>query len=110
MSAFVPGVIALTLESLPNAGISVVFPALVLDVTPRELVGRVFAVLMPGLTLTSMFSMVLAGYLVSSPLQGFHAHLLGTYFGPVDTIFSISGCLTVLAGVFALLALRGARE
>jgi len=109
MSAFVFGVVALTAESVPEAGTSVVFPAMVLEVMPRELVGRAFAVLMPGLTLTSMISMTLAAYLKSSVVQGFHAQLLGVRLGPMDTNFSISGVLTMLAGIFAMIAFRRRR-
>jgi uncharacterized membrane protein required for colicin V production len=71
-----------------------------------ELVGRVFAVLMPGLTLTGMISMVLAGYLDSTVLHGFRAQVLGMQFGPVDTIFTVSAVLMMLAGLFAMVTLR----
>jgi hypothetical protein len=106
MTSLVFGVAALTVESVPDAAISVVFVPLLLQVTPRELVGRAFAVLMPGLPLASMVSIVLAGYLDSVVLRGFHAHYLGMSFGPVDTIFTVSACLMVLAGLCAMIALR----
>lgn len=106
MNAFLPGVLAFTAESVPNAAISVVLAPLVLAVTPRKLVGRIFAVLMPGLTLTGMISMVLAGFLASTTLRGFHAQLLGVDLGPVDTIFMASAGLMMLVGLYAMVALR----
>jgi MFS family permease len=106
MTAFVPGVIARVAECVPNAATSVVFAPLVLQVTPRELVGRAFAVLVPGLTLASMLSIVIAGYLDSVVLRGFHARLLGVTLGPVDTIFTVGAVLIILAGVFGMLNLR----
>jgi MFS family permease len=105
MTTFVAGVAIITLEQVPNAALNVVAIPLVLLVTPRELVGRVFAVLIPGLTLASMVSIALAGYLASVVLQGFHAEVLGVSFGPIDTIFTVSACLIVLAGLYARVTL-----
>jgi MFS family permease len=106
MTTFVTGVAVATFEQVPDAAISVVFAPLVLQATPRELVGRVFAVFMPSVSLTSMLSIALAGYLDSTVLGGLHVQLVGVSFGPVDTIFTVSGCLMVLAGLYAMVALR----
>jgi hypothetical protein len=81
---------------------------LILQTTPRELIGRVSAVLLPVVSLATIVSMVVAGLLVSTYLQGFHAHLLGIPFGPVDTIFTASGVIAFFAGVYAFVSFRRA--
>jgi MFS family permease len=88
---------------------NVVITPLVLHVTPRELVGRVTAVMEPAITLASVVSMVVVGALDSTVLAGFHTTLLGIDFGPVDTIYTIMALLTIVAGVYAMLRLRGVR-
>lgn len=40
-------------------------------------------------------------------MRGFHIVLLGFAFGSVDTIYSVMGLLTILAGVYAARGLRG---
>lgn len=59
--------------------------------------------------LASVTSMVVAGLLDSTALHDFHATLLGIHFGPVDTIYTAMGLLTLLAGIYAMLTLRGVR-
>ena len=57
--------------------------------------------------LASVVSLVLAGLAVSTVLRGFHTVLLGLTFGPVDTIYTVMGLLTILAGIYAARGLRG---
>src|SRR5690348_15961303 len=61
---------------------------------------------MPAVMLTSLLSTALAGVLASTALHNFHATLLGLHVGPIDTIFTASGVLVFLAGLYALLNLR----
>ena len=79
---------------------------LALDSTSREYVGRVTAVINPVGRLAALVSVALAGSLVSTVLQGFHASLLGLNFGPVDTIFGGFGFLAVLGGLYTRFSLR----
>lgn len=79
---------------------------LALGATSRAFVGRVTAVLNPVGRLAALVSVVVAGYLVSSVLHGFHASVLGLTFGPVDTVFSGMGALAVLGGIYARASLR----
>jgi MFS family permease len=79
---------------------------LALGATSREFVGRVTAVLNPMGRLAALISVIVAGYLVSTVLRGFHASRFGLTFGPVDTVFSGTGALAVLGGVYARISLR----
>jgi hypothetical protein len=40
-------------------------------------------------------------------MRGFHIVLFGFAFGPVDTIYTVMGLLTIPAGVYAARGLRG---
>jgi MFS family permease len=75
---------------------------LLLGATPRELLGRVVSVINPSIMIASLISVAAAGYLASTVLRGFHTQVGAFTFGPIDTIFTGSGLLIVLGGVYAL--------
>jgi MFS family permease len=79
---------------------------LALDSTSREFVGRVTTVINPLGRLAALLSVALAGALVSTVLRGFHASVLGIAFGPVDTIFTGTGLLAVIGGIYVRVSLR----
>ena len=106
MTTFIPGFILFFLLGFANAGIIAVVGPLMLRVTPREFVGRVQSVNTPLITGASLVSTTLAGLLASTALHNLHASLLGSTFGPIDTIFSASGIIVMGAGLYVLLALR----
>src|SRR5579871_3321574 len=107
LTSFLPAAILLFVLGIPLAGISVACEPLVLRVTPRELLGRVNALLTPMTTLAGMLAAAVAGYLDSAVLRSFHAALLGQHFGPIDTIFVAAGFVALLGGLYALVGLRG---
>jgi Na+/melibiose symporter-like transporter len=102
MTGFVPALIVYGLLGMPNAVNNVAFEPLVLRVTPPEFVGRVMSVLVPAYSLAATFSIAIAGYLDSAALHSFYATALGLSFGPVDTIFTGAGVLTIAGGLLAL--------
>jgi hypothetical protein len=77
-------------------------PLLLLAVIPPQLTGRVMAVFSPLQQLAGIVSMALAGVLVSTLLRGMHVVIAGAVFGPVTTIFGLSGLLIVAAGVVVI--------
>jgi MFS family permease len=97
LAAFVFGVTATAI--LVTAG------PLAIDATDRAFIGRVMAVLNPVGRLAAFASVVLAGYLVSTVLAGFHASVLGIRFGAVNTVFTGTGLLAMAGGVYAGLTL-----
>jgi hypothetical protein len=40
-------------------------------------------------------------------LKSFQATLIGITFGPLDTIFTATGILAIIGGLFAMVRLRG---
>jgi hypothetical protein len=109
MTLFIPALITLFIGGIAQAALNVAAGPLLLAVTPRELVGRVTAVLQPLITGASLISIALAGYLVSTVLVGFHASAFGVRFGPIDTIFLVAGGLIILSGLYAMVMWRGVR-
>lgn len=96
-----------------QGALGVTFWPLLLKVTPRELVGRVSAILNPVPTLASMAAVAFSGFLASTLLRNWHATILGLTFGPLDVILMGSGLFIVLAGLYFLQNLRtgkGMRE
>lgn len=75
--------------------------------TPRELLGRAFAVFAPAISAAELLGIGLSGYLASTALRHFHATVLGIAVGPVDTIFTVVGISILAGGVYALARLRG---
>ena len=106
LTTFIPGFIIFFLLGFANAGIIVVVGPLMLRVTPREFMGRVQSVNTPLITGSALIATALAGWLASTVLSGFHFVLLGSIFGPIDTIFSASGILVMSAGIYVLFALH----
>lgn len=77
--------------SIPQGGIDVGFTPLMLNATPRAMMGRVQSVIETAMYGMSLVSVALAGYLGQ--------------FIPVYAIFAASGVLIALAGLFAWFAL-----
>jgi len=112
MTDFAPALGVLLVAGVLQSGLNVPAAPLVLRVTPKEMVGRVIAVVQPAIMLTSLLAMGLAGYLASTVLVGFHAEVPGVSFlsfGAIDSIFAAAGILAVLGGLYAGVRLRGVR-
>jgi MFS family permease len=107
LTSFWPAFVLLTFGGIPQAALNVAISPIVLQVTPRDLLGRVSAILTPTVSLASILSVALAGTLVSTVLRGFHRTVLGIHFGAVDTIFAVAGVLIMASGIYAMVMLRG---
>lgn len=98
-TAFVPALVIVVLFSIPVAIVNTVLTPMILAVTPQHFLGRVLAVLQPVAQLASMLSVVIGGALASAA-HGFHATVLGLHIGAVDTIFTGTGVLILLGGLY----------
>jgi MFS family permease len=107
MSSYLPALILFFCIGIPVAALNTSISPLLLHVTPREFIGRVISVLTPIMSLASMLSVVVAGWIASTLLNNFHQVALGISFGPFDTIYLVSGLLIILGGIYALVNLRG---
>ncbi len=107
LTMFLPAVAVLFLLGIVNDATEVAIGPMMLQATPRELIGRVSAVMLPAAYLASMFSTSLAAFLDSTVLRGLHLNLLGISWGQTDTIFTGAGLLTLGGGIYAAIALGG---
>jgi|SRR5579871_3923679 MFS family permease len=109
MTSVAPALALLFIAGGLQALLNVAVGPLVLHVTPRDLIGRVQSILQPAMTVTSLLSIALAGFLVSTALVNFHATVGILTLGPVDTVFSAAGLLALFAGIYAFIGLRGVK-
>ncbi|MHB1593260.1 MAG: MFS transporter [Streptosporangiaceae bacterium] len=105
-SALAVGVVVLALVGIPVGTVSAIASPLVLQATPQQMLGRVSAVINPLMQLAAIIAMAVAGLLASTVLNGMRAVVAGVTFGPIDTIFAVSGLLMVAAGVSVIGPLR----
>jgi MFS family permease len=106
-TSFVSAVVISFLFGIPYAAIGVASDPLLLQATPGALIGRIFSVIITIVTLSVLVSTALVGYLASTLLHDFHAKFLGLTFGPIDTIFTVWSLFSLLAGIYAMVNLRG---
>lgn len=109
MTTLAPALALLFIGGALQAMLNVAIGPLLLHVTRRELIGRVVSIFQPAVTLSSLLSVALAGYLASTVLADFHATLLSISLGPIDTIFTFAGLLALIGGIYALVNLRSAK-
>ncbi|HEU5346984.1 MAG TPA: MFS transporter [Ktedonobacterales bacterium] len=79
---------------------------LAIDVTEKEFVGRVTAVLNPVGRFAAMISVIMAGALVGTVLQDFHVSFLFIEFDGINVVFTGMGMLAIAGGVYARIRLR----
>ncbi|MEU5413328.1 MFS transporter [Streptomyces clavifer] len=104
-TGLVGGVVMLFVFTVPLTMLNTAMAPLLLGAAPAEYRGRVVSVFYPVTQLASMLSAVLSGWLASSVLRDVGGSVAGMRFGPVDTIFAMSGLIVVLSGVYAWTAL-----
>jgi MFS family permease len=110
MTNFAAGVVVLALVAVPIAGVNTVVGPIVLQVTPRAFLGRVFAAVQTTLQLCTLLSVAVAGWLASSVLRGLDRTVAGVHVGTYDVIFLAAGVLMVAGGLYAMVALTGAER
>lgn len=108
LSSFLPALVILFLLGAVIPALQVTLGPLMLQVTPRDLVGRVVSVIGPVTSGAEMISMLLAGFLASTVLRDLHIVARGITIGPYDTILTVTGILALVAGIYARGALRKA--
>lgn len=102
-----PALVLIALSGVTVGAVNVAISPLLLHLTPRDMIGRVAAVFNPVTSLATLASIALAGYLDGVALHGFHQQVLGVRIGPVDTIYTATGVLILLGGLYARRILRG---
>lgn len=102
-------IVVLVLGSM-QAGLNVASAPILLKETPRNFMGRVAAVIGPVTTVGSLISVLGAGYVSGVLLARLHLQALGLTFGPIDTVFTISGIIVLLAGAVAAFSLFETKE
>jgi MFS family permease len=105
LTSFLPAVGLLFLVGIPLSAIEIAVGPLLLQATPKHLVGRISALLNPVTTVATLLGSAVAGYLAVQ-LQHFHLVLFALSFGTIDTIFTIAGLLLLISGIYAMVSLQ----
>lgn len=105
LTSFVPALVLFFLLGVCPAALRVACSPLLLNETPKDMIGRVSAVLGPSSMIASLISTIAAGYLAGVLLSNLHLRLLGTVFAPVDTVFIIVGLLFILSALYTFYTL-----
>lgn len=87
------------------AAVNVAAGPIALGITPKEMVGRVAAIITSSLSLASLLSVAVLSYLASTILQNLQVHILGIAFSTYDTLFVFTGFIAALGGIYALFRL-----
>ena len=106
LTNFTIAYVFLAIQGISNAALNVAMGPLLLHITPRQYLGRVWSLLLPVMNLATLISTIIAGSLVSTVLQGFHLTIIGLTIGPIDGMIMLSGLITCIAGMFAMTQLR----
>lgn len=103
-------IVLLFLAGLPISALNSVIGPIVMEATPREVLGRVISVLNPIIQLSAVVAMALSSTLASTVLLHFHATVLGVRLGRIDLIFGIAALLMIVAGLVAFRFLEPADQ
>ncbi|MFI1096835.1 MFS transporter [Streptomyces sp. NPDC020917] len=104
-----PALVTLALCGLLLAALNTAATPVLLSSVPQSHLGRVIAVINPVQQLAALVGVAASGWLASTALHGLDADVAGVHFGPIDTIFTVSGLLVTAGGVYAAVAMRGLR-
>jgi hypothetical protein len=104
-SSLIPALGVYVLFGVVNSGANVALMPLLLGATPRALTGRVNAIFFAAISIVSLASSALAGYLDSTLLHDVHLTVLGIRFGPIDILLTAAGFCVCLGGAYAALKL-----
>jgi MFS family permease len=102
LTSFMPGLIVICVAGIFQAMLNTVVAPLFLRVTPRELVGRVAALVNSTVAMAQLVGTILTGYLAGEALVGFHQAALGMTFGTFDVIIGGGGVIVLFGALYSL--------
>lgn len=108
-TALIPGLICGFLVGVPNGTMNVALMPLVLHAAPKEMVGRVMAVIEPTMTVAQVVSIAIFGTLASTVFSGFHMEALGQVFDTYNALVLLAGVFCLIGGAIAFANLRHVR-
>ena len=108
LTSFAVALVLMFVVGFPQASVNVAAAPILMAATPRALLGRVFSLVQPIVSIASIISTAVAGLLATSVLAGINAQVGGIRIGTYDTIFSLAGLLMLVGAVYAWSRLRHA--
>ena len=105
LTSIAPAIIVFALFGIFQGTLNVVLGPLVLQATPRELRGRVMAIINPTVAMAQIAGTIIPAYLASTVFSTFHQDVLGFTFTTYDTIFSIGALITLIGALITIVRL-----
>ncbi|MDE9367020.1 MFS transporter [Luteipulveratus sp. YIM 133132] len=99
MTSFAPAVVLFFLLAMPLGAANTVLMPMVMRSIPSELLGRATVVITVFPTVASLTSMAITSWVVSTAMRDLDVTVGGLHFGPIDTVFTISGLLMIGTGL-----------
>jgi MFS family permease len=104
-----PALVVIALLGFAVGALNSALSPVLIATVPRELLGRVMAVIGPANRLGGIVSITVSSVLVSTVLRGLDADVAGVHFGRIDTMFLFGGLIVIVGGVYFTLASRPQR-
>ena len=101
MTSSISGLVVTFVVGLIVPSINVAMGPIMYRVTPRDYIGRVSATLNPLINGAMLIGILCGGLLYSTVMKSFSVTIFGIHFGPLDTIFIVTGLLSIIAGLYA---------
>ncbi|HEY2791109.1 MAG TPA: MFS transporter, partial [Micromonosporaceae bacterium] len=95
------GVAVIFLLFIPVTTMNTALQPQLLEVTPKNYVGRMMAVFVPLAQVSTTASIALSSVLASTLLLHFHTDVAGIHMGRIDLLYSAGGLIIALAGIYA---------
>ncbi|AKU16171.1 MFS transporter [Luteipulveratus mongoliensis] len=99
MTSIVPAVVLFFLLAIPLGAANTVFMPMIMRSVPSELLGRATVAISVFPTVASLASMGATAWVVSTVMQDLDTDVAGLHFGPVDTVFTVSGLIMIATGL-----------
>ena len=108
LTSFAVALLLMFVVGFPQASVNVAAAPILMGATPRALLGRVFALVQPIVSIATIISTAGAGFLATSVLADLHAQIGRVRIGTYDTIFSLAALLMLVGAAYAWSGLRNA--
>jgi MFS family permease len=102
LNSFIPGLITVFFIGLGQSMLNIPIGPMILNATPQEAVGRTISIMTTLAELGSLLSVVIAGFISSTLLNGFHKQILNISFGQYDTIYLGCGIIILIGAIYTI--------
>jgi MFS family permease len=105
-TSLIPAMVVLACGGAVMGAVNAAIGPIIMGAVPRELLGRVVAVITPLQQVASISSALLVSWLASTVLSGLNVTVGPVTFGRLDLIYTAAGFLFIVGGLYSAFILR----